>query len=349
MNIKIKLESVKKFFSNKNIVIIAFVLIVISTLLSFNLYLNSSKDNTGKSLGCANTFRNIFGVLPVLNTAADAVIDTAEPIVTPIVKPIVNNFKEIKNKVKIVKKKKKEVFNIDLNDFSYEEAPMVCKALGAKIATYDQVIEAHKKGAHWCNYGWSANQMALYPTQENIWKKLQEGDEDMRNICGKPGVNGGHFENKELKFGVNCYGTKPQPDPSKIVYNSNKENIDEIMNPKRLDLLNKFKKMAAEGKLDVRPFSNNKWSNYSFKNSSYIINPSYTQNLEEQEVPIIITQEIEEEEKNPNRYESSAVITENIDDEPLHDPSEVPIDNPTNSLGTNENIGENENISEDVI
>ena len=35
--------------------------------------------------------------------------------------------------------------------------------------------------------------------------------------CGKVGVNGGHFD-KKLKFGVNCYGYKPNPNKSRINY-----------------------------------------------------------------------------------------------------------------------------------
>merc|ERR1711981_931773 len=95
---------------------------------------------------------------------------------------------------------------------------MVCKAFGAKLATYDQMLDAHKKGAQWCNYGWSANQMALYPTQEDVWKELQQGGIEDKKMCGSVGVNGGYFKDKDLKFGVNCYGYKPEPNPAQIVY-----------------------------------------------------------------------------------------------------------------------------------
>ena len=30
------------------------------------------------------------------------------------------------------------------------------------------------------------------------------------NDCGRPGVNGGYIANKEVKFGINCYGNKPK-------------------------------------------------------------------------------------------------------------------------------------------
>ena len=42
----------------------------------------------------------------------------------------------------------------------------------------------HKKGANWCNYGWSANSMALYPTQKDYYNKLQKGD-DKYNVAAE--------------------------------------------------------------------------------------------------------------------------------------------------------------------
>ena len=87
----------------------------------------------------------------------------------------------------------------------------LCKAYDSELATAKQLEDAHKNKAEWCNYGWSKDQMALYPTQKCTWDKLQQGPKKHRNDCGKPGVNGGYFENPYLKFGVNCYGYKPEP------------------------------------------------------------------------------------------------------------------------------------------
>jgi hypothetical protein len=102
-----------------------------------------------------------------------------------------------------------EVFNVSKNEFTYYDAEPLCRALGAELATYDQVKEAWSKGADWCNYGWVKGQAAVYPTQEETWKKIQAGPEEDRNSCGVVGLNGGYFENPEMKFGVNCYGAKP--------------------------------------------------------------------------------------------------------------------------------------------
>jgi hypothetical protein len=104
---------------------------------------------------------------------------------------------------------KKEVFNIATDKYTYTDAEPLCKAFGAELATYDQVKEAYNNGADWCNYGWVKGQSAVYPTQQTTYNKLQAGPEDQRMACGVPGVNGGYFDNPELRFGVNCYGPKP--------------------------------------------------------------------------------------------------------------------------------------------
>ena len=64
---------------------------------------------------------------------------------------------------------KNEVFNISNNLYTYDDAQAICSVYGAQLATYDQVEEAYKDGAEWCNYGWSENQMAFFPTQKSTW------------------------------------------------------------------------------------------------------------------------------------------------------------------------------------
>jgi len=103
-----------------------------------------------------------------------------------------------------------EVFHISDNRFTYEDAPAVCAAYDARIATLEEIIDAYNHGAEWCGYGWSAGGMALYPTQKGTWDALQqEVDSSKRTACGRPGVNGGYFD-PTSKFGVNCYGYKPE-------------------------------------------------------------------------------------------------------------------------------------------
>lgn len=103
-----------------------------------------------------------------------------------------------------------EVFNVSRNIYTFGDASPLCRAMGAELATYEQVQEAHKHGADWCNYGWTKGQMAVFPTQNATYKRLQEGPAEFRSSCGKPGVNGGHFDNPDLRFGVNCFGIRPE-------------------------------------------------------------------------------------------------------------------------------------------
>jgi len=103
----------------------------------------------------------------------------------------------------------KQVFNVPGNYYSYDDAKAICKAYDSQLASYEQIENAYNKGAEWCNYGWSANQMALFPTQKNTYNTLQKikGHE---NDCGRPGINGGYIANPSVRFGVNCYGYKPK-------------------------------------------------------------------------------------------------------------------------------------------
>ena len=103
----------------------------------------------------------------------------------------------------------KEVFHIPGNDYVYNDAKALCKAYDSRLATYNEVENAYNKGAEWCSYGWSSDQLDLYPTQKKTYEELQkiEGHE---NDCGRPGINGGFIENKSVRFGVNCFGYKPK-------------------------------------------------------------------------------------------------------------------------------------------
>lgn len=148
----------------------------------------------------------------------------------------------------------KQVFNINRNLYKFSEAEPLCKAFGAELATYDQVKDAYKAGADWCNYGWTKGQLALYPTQKETYDKLQQSSsEDERTSCGVPGLNGGYFPNQDQRFGVNCYGVKPaesaldrrveQAENSDISYNRE---------------VAKFK--AERGGIPVTPWAPGQWS-----------------------------------------------------------------------------------------
>ena len=54
--------------------------------------------------------------------------------------------------------------------------------------------QSQKKGASWCSYGWTKDQLGLYPTSQSNFDKLKkiEGHE---YDCGLPGINGGFVSN----------------------------------------------------------------------------------------------------------------------------------------------------------
>ena len=100
-----------------------------------------------------------------------------------------------------------QVFHISNQNYTYDEASCKCASYDAKLATYPQIVEAYNKGAEWCSYGWSQGQTAYYPTQKCNWKKKSKKEQE---ACGNPGINGGFFSDKKLRFGVNCFGKKPE-------------------------------------------------------------------------------------------------------------------------------------------
>jgi hypothetical protein len=152
-----------------------------------------------------------------------------------------------------------EVFNIGNNLYSYEDAQHVCTAYGARLAKYDEIEDAYNHGAEWCNYGWSEGQMAFFPTQKSTWDELQKNPKD-KNKCGRPGINGGYMGNKFLRFGVNCYGKKPDPKPEELARMNQPlpKTADQAVIDKKVE----FWKKNADALLKVNSFNNNKWSEF---------------------------------------------------------------------------------------
>lgn len=152
----------------------------------------------------------------------------------------------------------KQVFHIPDNKYTYEDSKAICNAYGARLATWKEIEDAYEKGGDWCGYGWSDGQMALYPTQYNKWKELQKikGHE---HDCGRPGVNGGYIANPNVRFGINCYGYKPEitPEEAKMMANTPLYPITK----KELDFERKvdyWKQKIPE--ILVAPFNNSNWS-----------------------------------------------------------------------------------------
>ena len=154
----------------------------------------------------------------------------------------------------------KQVFNVSANKYTYNDAEPLCKAMGAELATYDQVKQAWDNGADWCNYGWVKGQAAVYPTQKSTFEELQRGSsDDERLACGEPGVNGGYFDNPELRFGVNCYCEKPSQTSNDLRVTN--ENAHPPLGPDGLN--QKKKELAFKAHIDqigLLPFKTNTWS-----------------------------------------------------------------------------------------
>jgi hypothetical protein len=278
-------DYINNLFENPIIIIICVVIIIIYTIFfsSFNDSnnisnidnLNYNTNETSYSffmiiifiiilfLLINNGFKYLFGIDIITSLKSlfynekklDIIINT-ERIAEEPVDIDKNNKKKDKNDNGVFSQK--EVFNISNNIYSYDDAKSLCKAYNSRLATYKEVEEAYNKGAEWCNYGWSANQMAFFPTQQKSWKKLQKikGHE---NDCGRPGVNGGYIANPDINFGVNCYGYKP------------KIKLDEQNLMDALPLYPKTKTdIEMEKKVDywknnlsnviISPFNNDKWN-----------------------------------------------------------------------------------------
>lgn len=178
----------------------------------------------------------------------------------PVEEPVKDEMPSIATPANIVEKilpGRKEVFNIASNRYMFEDAAPLCKALGAELATYEQVKTAFDKGADWCNYGWTKGQLALFPTQNETWEKLQSGPEGQRGACGRPGLNGGYFDNPELRFGVNCYGAKP----GQSAHDAATMGKGAPLSPDALDFdkrVNTFRSDADN--IAVNPFREGSWS-----------------------------------------------------------------------------------------
>jgi hypothetical protein len=154
---------------------------------------------------------------------------------------------------------KKQVFNVSENRYMYSDAEPLCRAFGAELATYEQVKSAWEDGADWCNYGWVKGQAAVYPTQKDTWEKLQYGTDDQRLQCGMPGVNGGYFDNPDLRFGVNCYGDKPAETEHDIKRKLSGK--DAPLTPEAVEQRKKELKYKSEiGQIGVLPFRQSAWS-----------------------------------------------------------------------------------------
>lgn len=134
----------------------------------------------------------------------------------------------------------KEVFHIYNNIHTYEDAKKKCNFYGARLATEKEVRDAWNNGANWCNYGWTEGQKALFPAQKDAVdyenRKISIMNDkgctlNYNNKCQKVGVNGGLFS-KNYRFGVNCYGYKPDKTENDLSHQK-KDDLDRLNEEKK--------------------------------------------------------------------------------------------------------------------
>lgn len=226
---------INSFVFNPIIIIIILLLIAAYFILSSgdntvsNETITSSNPNSSSSSTLLMIILVILVIIIILNVLQYCFnIDTIQ-----LLNDLLNPVAEIESQIEpeVVKKpldislafKRKQVFNIPGNTYTYEDGKALCKAYGGDLATYEQIEDAYENGGEWCNYGWSDKQMALFPTQQNTYNNLQK-IKNHEHDCGRPGVNGGYIANPAVKFGVNCYGNKPK-------MNRNEEELMKTMTP----------------------------------------------------------------------------------------------------------------------
>ena len=153
---------------------------------------------------------------------------------------------------------KEQVFHLSDNKYTYDDAKAICNAYDARLATHEDMTKAYDNGADWCTYGWSADKMALFPTQKAKWDKLQKlkGHEQ---DCGLPGVNGGYISDDKVTYGVNCYGPKPSITESEAARMRQKpfyrKNMKEL---KFDDKVNYWRSKLSQ--IELAPFNHDNWS-----------------------------------------------------------------------------------------
>ena len=128
-------------------------------------------------------------------------------------------------------KLKKQVFHIPNNTFTYNNAKALCDAYGARLANYNEVEKAYRNGAEWCSYGWTQDQMALFPTQKKTWDK----------------------------FGATCYGYRPKITEEEAELMENTPIYPKSMTDIRFNKQVDYWKQRIPNIL-VAPFNRNLWS-----------------------------------------------------------------------------------------
>jgi len=257
---KTEMKIITNKLHNKYIGIEPMLLIAVIALLIVYYYIFSSLGNNENSSAIKIFIETLlwllFIVLLLLNGLSYIFgIDLIKTLNATLIGVEPEN-EDINRKVKLVLNE--QVFNLPENKYTYDDAKAVCKAYGARLASYDDMNSAYEKGADWCSYGWSADQMALFPTQKEKWEKLQK-QEGHEKDCGRPGINGGYVYDESMKYGANCYGSKPSITPDAA------DRMREIplykKNQNELKFDEKVKYWRSKlPQIELAPFNHDNWS-----------------------------------------------------------------------------------------
>ena len=239
-------------------IIIILVSVFLLIMVIFKDQISDSWDYLKVSL------QKMFGMNPPNNETKEQIDSVrADDIQSPMPTTLDTAYEARQDETNIIHKilpmGPREVFNVSSNEYSYYDAEPLCRALGAELATYDQVKAAWNNGADWCNYGWTKGQVAIYPTQKETWEKLQGGPDDEHTACGRPGVNGGYFDNPEMKFGVNCYGVKPEQSANDERILMENGTIPKTVATLKIDQQIQDIKNNTD-MIGILPYNSNKWS-----------------------------------------------------------------------------------------
>ena len=150
-----------------------------------------------------------------------------------------------------------EIYNIDKQYSKFKDAEAACKHFGGKLASEDDINRAYRKGGQWCSPGWVKAGKVLDPIQRSVYNTFPQKLKD-ENMCGPgPGIHE-KDNNPNNKYGVNCIGRKPKPDPSRL-----------ITNPSEVPPEKPPEEIIDMSSVGINPYSPNKWSTSSSMATGY--------------------------------------------------------------------------------
>tara|TARA_B100000524_G_scaffold312453_2_gene189394 strand:- start:12 stop:1286 length:1275 start_codon:yes stop_codon:yes gene_type:complete len=261
-----RVDSFLSFFDNKyNIVFLVIALVMLYVLISI-IKIPTDKENKPTIIIGLETLLMILLVLILFVQFFDEFVDVKLTdelrerlgIINPSNTITTNTTSQPDPVPAPIPVQGKEVFNIGGNHYTYSDAEAICKSFDSELADYDQIEQSYNNGGEWCNYGWSKNQMALFPTQKKTWDNLQDSPAT-KNNCGRPGINGGYMSNPALRFGVNCYGIKPSK--RDIDYAPQGDRPYKSPQDKLIESKTEFWKQNKD-KLRLNHYNSNEWSKY---------------------------------------------------------------------------------------